>query len=128
MITIEMKDKVLNYLVERSDVYFFIPGDPERLFEIPYNFFKMILDRFEKMDFIHQEKFLGDGIHVKLTADIYDFYNHGGFLAQEELLATNLEKLLLEIEALKPSLPDKVSTLTTIAANIATALGLILSR
>ena len=63
-------------------------------------------------------------VHV----EAFDLFNHGGFTATEELLKANLEKLLLEIESLKPSLPDRVSTITSIAANIATALGFILSK
>lgn len=52
----------------------------------------------------------------------------GGFKAQEELLQANIEKLLLEIEDLKPSLPHKVETITNIAANIATAVGLFFGK
>ena len=44
----------------------------------------------------------------------------------EELLSKNIEKLLLEIESLKPSMPDRINTITTIAANISTALGLFI--
>lgn len=62
---------------------------------------------------------------IKVHVEAHTFVSHGGFYGQEMVLKSNLEKLLLEIEALKPSVPDKVETFTTIAANIATILGLI---
>ena len=49
----------------------------------------------------------------------------GGYVGQEVLLRQNIEKLLFEIEHLRPSNPKQVETLSTIAANITTALGFI---
>ena len=68
------------------------------------------------------------GCIIDLHAEIYDFFNHGGFTAQEELLRANLEKLNLELlklsKDIEPSKLETVSTITAIAGNIATALGL----
>lgn len=73
-------------------------------------------------------KMLGGNIRISMKVPAFDFYSHGGFVGQEELLRKNIEKLLLEIESLKPSMPDKISTITSIAGNIATALGLIITK
>lgn len=47
-----------------------------------------------------------------------DLFNRGGFTMKENLLKQEVEKLLLEIEALKPTLGDKIEQFTTIANNI----------
>ena len=63
-----------------------------------------------------------------MKAEISDFFNHGGFTAQEELLRANLEKLNLELlklsKDLEPSVLEKANTITAIAGSVATALGL----
>jgi len=128
MITYEMKDRVLKSLVEfgvhsQLDVH-----DATGGFGFSSDYLVLILNQFEDLGFLSQQKCLGGVIIISLTADSFDFWSHGGFQAQEELLKKNIEKLLLEIESLKPFLPDKVNTLTAIAANIATALGLFLTR
>ena len=53
-----------------------------------------------------------------------DFHNRGGFVAQEELLKNNIEKLLKEIEQLKPSFPEKAEKLATISNAILAAINL----
>lgn len=61
-----------------------------------------------------------------LNIDAQDYLLHGGFTAQEELIQKNLEKLLLEIDSLKPSMPDRVETITGIISGLTTALGLFI--
>ncbi len=61
----------------------------------------------------------------KLNVEVFDFANHGGFRNQEELLEKNIHKLLLEIEALKPAMPDKVKTLTEISSSILSGLDIM---
>ncbi|RHU30980.1 hypothetical protein DXD68_04085 [Parabacteroides sp. TM07-1AC] len=59
---------------------------------------------------------------------IYDFFNHGGFTAQEEFLRANLEKLNLELlklsKDIEPSKLETISSITAIASSVATTLGL----
>jgi hypothetical protein len=55
--------------------------------------------------------------------DAFDIFNRGGFAAQEYMLQKEVEKLLLEIERLKPSLGDKIEQVSTIANNIAGIAG-----
>ena len=65
---------------------------------------------------------------MRLNVEIYDFFNHGGFTAQEELLRANLEKLNLELlklsKELEPSKLETINTITSVVSNIAAALGL----
>lgn len=57
-----------------------------------------------------------------------DFLLRGGFVAQEELLETNINKLLLEIDNLKKQLgPDQLETvnkLSSIASAVFSGLSL----
>ncbi len=54
-------------------------------------------------------------VHTK-TADLFQ---RGGFTMKEYLLQQEVEKLLLEVERLKPSLGDKIEQISTIVSNIA---------
>ena len=60
-------------------------------------------------------------------AEAFDIFNRGGFVAQENLLQKEVEKLLLEIERLKPTFGDKAEKITTIANNLACIVGIFLS-
>ena len=127
LITAELKDKILNEFIEMGNAKL-----QENIYEISQKYavnptiMMMIFDHFEKLGFFTQEKLTGGIIDFSMKLPAFDFHAHGGFKAQEELLQNNMERLLLEIESLKPSLPDKVSTITTIVTNITTALGLII--
>lgn len=55
--------------------------------------------------------------------EAFDVLNRGGFTMQEEVLQKEVQKLLLEIERLKPSIGDKIETVSTIANNIASVVG-----
>jgi hypothetical protein len=65
-----------------------------------------------------------DGFSVTVNAEAYDVFRRGGFVAQEQLLKEEIKKLMLEIEHLKPYFPEKINTLTSIIAELATALSL----
>ena len=87
-----------------------------------------VYDQFEEMGLLKQTKCLGGTIIFKLTAKAHDFYSHGGFVAQEEILKANSQKLSDELDflakQLSPNLCEKAASLSTIAANIAAVLGL----
>ena len=124
MITFEMKDRVLNAIVQYGMKLGINIHESEKEFSMNKDYLCAILDQFEKLELIEQSKMLGGTIFISVTANAHDFVSHGGFEGQENLLKNNIEKLLLEIESLKPSMPEKINELTSIAANIATALGL----
>lgn len=124
----EIKDRVLKAICELYPVQEVNRKDAKYLFSasnLPYNELDAILDHFQRLGFIKYLAMGRDSIALCPLQEAFEFYNRGGFKAHEELLELNFKKLLLEIESLKPSMPDKVSTITTIIANISTALGLI---
>jgi hypothetical protein len=127
LITPQLKDKILNDIVNEGIVV--QPYDVDKCannYDLDDKELNAILEQFEKKELIKITPDFGDAITLNVKVNAHDYLLHGGFTAQEELLAKNLEKLLLEIESLKPSMPEKVSTITNIAANIATAMGLFL--
>ena len=70
--------------------------------------------------------FLGGTIFFQLNAKAHDFYSHGGFMAQEEMLKANIQKLSNELDLLakqlSPDLLEKASSISAIGANIIAAL------
>lgn len=69
---------------------------------------------------------------VTIRAKAHDFYLHGGFAVQEEILKANIEKLGRELEvlaaSLTPDLADKAAELSSIGANILTALAAVCGK
>ncbi|MFR3217638.1 MAG: hypothetical protein ACLTWE_01855 [Dysgonomonas mossii] len=129
LVTPELKDKILKEFIDAGGVNLQLDiHETAKEYNIDYEVLEIILDDFENLGFFNQMKMLGGNIRISMKVPAFDFYSHGGFVGQEELLKKNIEKLLLEIESLKPSMPDKISTITSIAGNIATALGLILTK
>ncbi len=57
-----------------------------------------------------------------ITAELKDLMTRGGFVGTEKLLKQNIEKLLLEIERLKPNMTEQISNISNIASNITSAL------
>lgn len=129
LVTPELKDKILKEFIDAGGVNLQLDiHETAKEYDIDYEVLEIILDDFENHGFFEQMKMLGGNIRILMKVPAFDFYSHGGFVGQEELLRKNIEKLLLEIESLKPSMPDKISTITSIAGNIATALGLIITK
>ena len=83
------------------------------------------------MGLLKQTKCMDGTIFFQLKAKAHDFYSHGGFEAQEEILKANMQKLSNELDflakQLSPNLCEKAASLSAIAANIATVLGLFKS-
>ncbi|HNW71158.1 MAG TPA: hypothetical protein PKI01_12190 [Bacteroidales bacterium] len=131
MITDKKKDSVLKYLCEN------IPCGVQKHFEtkemlsttgLDFTDANAIMQYFERIGFIGNINLRLTDAWVLLNVEACDFFSRGGFVAQEELLKKNIEKLLLEIESLKPSVPEKIATLTSIAANITTALSFFIPK
>ena len=133
MITPKDKDKVLNAIIiryEEAGEHEFMT-DYENLFpdqDINYPDYCIILEQFK------EKRLLSDIVpitkHIKriiVSANLFDFYNHGGFVVQEEILQRNLEKLNYELMKLakevNPGLSESIGKITEIAASVATALG-----
>lgn len=126
-----VKDRVLNALCESTPAEHDLPIDLPALLKksgIDFDTLNAVLTYFQRIGFIGRLNCRRTHLSLELRTEAFDSFNRGGFTAQEELLKKEIEKLLYEIESLKPSMPEKVNTITSIAANIATALGLFLSR
>ena len=126
-----VKDKVLKSLCDsvppEANIQLDIAAFQKET-DLDFDTLNAILTYFKRIGFIGDLNCRRVALFLELRTEAFDFFNRGGFTAQEELLKKNIEKLLLEIESLKPSMPDRVQTLTTIAANIATGLGLFLGK
>jgi hypothetical protein len=134
MITPKDKDKVLNAIIIRDE------EAKKHEFEISYNDFfpdgdiscddfRIILEQFNKIGLLsYMTGISGNSFYIHVTASLFDYYNHGGFVAQEEILLANLQKLGYELEILSkeanPNLLERIGNITEIAASVATALGL----
>ena len=99
MITPTVKDKVLTAIISKNNP--FMKLEYEEVFpdkEISVREFFLILDQFVELGLLKKTQNCTGGLSIiYLTANIYDFYRHGGFTAQEELLRANLEKLNYEL-------------------------------
>lgn len=130
MITPAVKDKVLASIITEDNTILIL--EYRKVFpnqEISVNEFFLVLEQFVKLGLLKKvSKWGAEAGNIYLTADIYDFYQHGGFTAQEELLQANMEKLSYELSKLaeeaNPANITRINTLTGIAASITTALGL----
>jgi hypothetical protein len=130
-IDFEARDLVLKSLCTHlSPEKYVTPGTQDLIHDtgVDFDSLSAILNYFQRVGFISSLGVHRSSMSMILHLEAFDFFNRGGFYAQEELLQKNIEKLLLEIESLKPSMPDKVNTITSIAANLATAFGLLMSR
>ena len=124
MITPELKDKVLKVFIESNAISFaFDRHELSRDLLIPIDVLDAIIKQFEKLKLVDATRCLGGTFHITLSAEAFDVFNRGGFVAQENTLQKEVEKLLLEIEHLKPTLGDKAEKITTIANNLAGIAG-----
>lgn len=101
MITPAIKDKVLVAIVSHAEEIFLMK--PEEVFpnkEISKRQFELILLQFEEMGLLRKAERHGTSFLISISANIYDFFNHGGFVVQEELLRANLQKLDYELTKL----------------------------
>ena len=127
-ITYAEKDKVLTYLCENLT--------PEKVTHFSLSHFcsttgcdsytlEAILAYFKRLRLIgsYNLRHQVADVSVLLYTDAFDIFNRGGFYAQEELLQKEVQKLLLEIERLKPTLGDEIEKISTIGNNIAGIAG-----
>jgi hypothetical protein len=128
MISYELKDRVLKDLVSQGmsyDIDLFTYASKHTCCD---ETMEALLDYFQDLGFIETLKCAGGQVTIFVKVYAHDFVGRGGFTIQEELLKKNIEKLLLEIESLKPSMNERIERITAIASNIATALGFFVAR
>ena len=126
MITPELKDKVLNNLLGHNDVtYTFNIIQLANELNCSSDTIRAILDYFNRLNLISATNYtIGGDVIISLNVEASDMALRGGFVAQEELIKKNFEKLLLELDSLKSKFPKNIETITSIIGNISNALQL----
>ncbi len=126
MVDCKLKDKILFKIVDESPemTFAFDAEDSDEIFGYNPEVVGSVLDYFESIGLIDQDKYLEGGILLEILIPAHDLVAHGGFTAKEELLTGNLKKLLLEMEAIKISVPEKADTIATLITEIAAGLAL----
>lgn len=119
------KDKVLTYLIEEEDV---CPHeiswiDFEKMQEVTGytpRFINAVLEGFQHEKLIGNLnlQFSSPSFYLEVYQSAFDLFNRGGFTMKENILQKEIEKFLLEVEELKPSLGKKAENISTIISNI----------
>lgn len=100
IITPEMKDKVLADLLSADFPSFtYQYKDSQKDYGFHPQYVTLILNQFREMGLIQVTYFTGYGARINVQAKAMDLYRHGGFIAEEEILKGNIEKLGLELES-----------------------------
>ncbi len=131
MITPAIKDNVLKWLclnLKPESLYTIDMADLLKTANIDFDTLNSVLSYFERIGLIEELNSRRVAIHLIVRVEANDFLLRGGFVGQEELLETNIKKLLLEIDNLKKQLgPDKLETvnkLSSIASAVFSGLSL----
>jgi hypothetical protein len=131
MITPEMKDRVLRALVFNAPLEKLLDIETEQLtknIDVPSNYIEAILKQMERMGFV-SEVSTRDGIDIICHIELHDFYRKGGFVAQEAIMQTQLEKMHTELlvlqKELEPDHLDKANKLSGIIQGVAGLLQFI---
>ncbi|MBS1778630.1 MAG: hypothetical protein JST70_04855 [Bacteroidetes bacterium] len=127
MITTELKDQILNEIVDNSTDMFvtFNINELAAKYNVGSKTVDAMLHEYENRQFMDVDRMLGGRVYCNLTIRVYDFIKNGGYNFEDTIASIQLEKLKLEIQSLEGSIPNAKYTLlmTTIGA-IATALTL----
>lgn len=129
IITPEIKDKVLVVLLSANSPSFDLDYRDSKIdYGIEPLNVKLILDQFQDLDLIKVTYMIGNRARIHISAKAMDLHRHGGFVGEEEILKSNLEKLGLELDTLSKNLmPDnieKASKISQIASAIMQGLTL----
>ena len=95
MITPELKDKILNNLLSHNDVtYTFNIIQLANELNCSSDTIRAILDYFNRLNLISATNYtIGGDVIISLNVEASDMALRGGFVAQEELIKKNFEKL-----------------------------------
>jgi hypothetical protein len=135
MVTPEMKDVVLNVLCSSGLEYereyslskqSFIDEVKQSMNE---NELVGILSQFNRIGFIDNFANSMTSLRVLLKVEATDFFNRGGFVAQEKMLKDNIIKLEKEIsllaKELKPKSLEKANFIALLGSAIVGAIGMM---
>ena len=111
MITIEKKDIIVAILAASNESLTDLDICDLKEYEITIDECDMILRQLEKMGLIDIKHRYSNpsGFAVAVNSGLHEFSSRGAFKAQELILATQLERLDIEIQLMKSQLtPDKL--------------------
>ena len=124
IITPELKDKLLNELVEKCEVSELTLINIDSLakdLQTTSKVIEGIFNQFVDIGLCTPANYRISGeLHVILNVEAHDMVRRGGFTAKEKILEDNLKKLSFEIEELRPKYSEKVARMASIISNIAT--------
>ncbi len=106
MITTELKDKVLNYLVENQDeLYLHFDGAvlAPTLGTNP-KYVNAIVEDLADRGMLEKQGMAGYHTSCYLTMRIFDFYKAGGYTFEDHIIEGNIMKLKMEIEAMEANI------------------------
>ncbi len=118
----ELKDKVLNYLIDTTPLFGMrtinVDEEAEKI-EVAQSFFSECIKYFSRKGLLEYQAFMGGEMLINFKMEAHDFAQHGGFVAEEEMLGIQFEKLLTEVKALKSQIgQDKFDKITGIMTAI----------
>lgn len=129
MITSELKDRILKSFVEKGIVFATDTNVNNADYDIDSATYCAILDSFERKGYLSQQKNCDGLFLININSEAHDLIRMGGFVAQEELLKANIQKLGLEIDLLckelSPKLLEKAHRISAIGSAILSTLKLI---
>ena len=117
MITPEIKDKILSFIVLKDKIRFEIRIESlANELDISPDIISAIVQYFSRIGLLQINKEMGfmgkETFDITMNVEAYDLYHEGGFTFQEEILKAQLNKLDEELSLLKKKTTD--STLSTI--------------
>ena len=132
IITSELKDKVLRFICDNAQLERLVSEKTNSILtdlQMSIDSFRGIMYQFKRLGFLSELDIRDNITSLVLHTEAHDFLNQGGFMVQEEIFKTNIQKLGWEIEALqKEVLPDnieRVNKIASIASNLATGLAFL---
>ncbi len=131
MIDAAMKDRLLEFITQEQfleQTVYIKHDDLCKNTDCTKEQMRGMLAQFNRHGFISDFAYAHHFVQYRARLEGYEFVRKGGFVAHDKLLKLNFEKLLLEIEYLRPKLPERAESLTSILSNITTALGFLFPR
>ena len=106
MINTELKDKVLNYIVENQDELYLHFDGAALAPELKTNpkYLNAIVEDLASRGMLEKQGAGGYNTYCHLTMKIFDFYKAGGYTFEDHIIEGNIMKLKMEIEAMEANI------------------------
>lgn len=131
MITPDLKDRVLDFIVERAPEMF-IPVQSDSLAtEMSTNrdVIESLLEYFQNRGLISYKPVLGIVYLITIKVEAHDMKRRGGFVGEEEMLLGEFNKLVLELQSLQSTIEkNKFEKIMTRVNTVISFFGVALSK